>query len=79
MHLPPLRELTETPRPSMTKEERLLFFHILTLKTYFIRKEIQNAWAEFLADPGKRTAADVAEKNAREFLGRPGIYKKISD
>jgi len=74
-----LRELTDAPRPSMTKEERLLFFHILTLKTYFIRKEIQNAWAEFLADPGKRTAADVAEKNAREFLGRRGIYKKISD
>jgi hypothetical protein len=68
-----LKELTETRSPSMTAEEQLLFFHILLVKTHHLRSQIQGAWA------ASSSAAETAEKNARNFLGRPNVYSQIKD
>jgi len=75
-----LRELTAIGRPAMTTEEQLLFFHILLVKAYHIKSQIQETWAAFAsAKPGSANLGAVAEKNARELLGRPKDYSLVKN
>lgn len=74
-----LRELTDVPRPKMSNEERLLFFQILLLRAYFISVQIRDGWEQYSRNLDFTLQPGIAEKNARDFLGRPGIYGQIKD